>query len=73
MSSRLEGMHSEGGDVNLYHSLKVDAARQSRKEKVKLPSAILSSKPGGLPNQKVQPSLLRLFIVFFFFFNSAAL
>ncbi|RXM33918.1 Sperm-associated antigen 17 [Acipenser ruthenus] len=51
-SSRLEGMHSEGGDVNLYHSLKVDAARQSRKEKVKLPSAILSSKPGGLPNQK---------------------
>ncbi|XP_033866498.3 sperm-associated antigen 17 [Acipenser ruthenus] len=52
MSSKLEGMHSEGGDVNLYHSLKVDAARQSRKEKVKLPSAILGSKPGGLPNQK---------------------
>ncbi|MGH0162732.1 UNVERIFIED_CONTAM: hypothetical protein FKN15_068084 [Acipenser sinensis] len=32
MSSRLEGMHSEGGDVNPYHSLKVDAAGQSRKE-----------------------------------------
>ncbi|XP_041115927.1 sperm-associated antigen 17 [Polyodon spathula] len=52
MSSRLEGMHSEGDDVNPSHSLKVDAAGQSRKEKVKLPSAILSSKPGGLLNQK---------------------
>ncbi|MGH0141760.1 UNVERIFIED_CONTAM: hypothetical protein FKN15_065255, partial [Acipenser sinensis] len=37
MSSRLEGMHSEGGDVNPYHSLKVD----------------LSFKEGDLPNQKV--------------------
>ncbi|XP_072369842.1 sperm-associated antigen 17 [Scyliorhinus torazame] len=49
---RPEELPADGSNIIFNKSLIIDAANQPRKEKVKLPSAILSSKPGSLPNQR---------------------
>ncbi|XP_067849079.1 sperm-associated antigen 17 isoform X2 [Heptranchias perlo] len=49
---RPEELPADGSNFIFNKSLIIDAASQPRKEKVKLPSAILSSKPGSLPNQR---------------------
>ncbi|XP_078415737.1 sperm-associated antigen 17 [Cetorhinus maximus] len=49
---RPEELPADGSNIIFNKSLIIDAANQLRKEKIKLPSAILSSKPGSLPNQR---------------------
>ncbi|XP_067896893.1 sperm-associated antigen 17 isoform X3 [Heterodontus francisci] len=49
---RPEELPADGSNIIFNKSLIIDAANQPRKEKIKLPSAILSSKPGSLPNQR---------------------
>ncbi|XP_078088010.1 sperm-associated antigen 17 [Mustelus asterias] len=49
---RPEELPGDGNNIIFNKSLIIDAANQPRKEKVKLPTAILSSKPGVLPNQR---------------------
>ncbi|XP_048397433.1 sperm-associated antigen 17 isoform X3 [Stegostoma tigrinum] len=49
---RPEELPADGNNIIFNKSLMIDAANQPRREKIKLPAAILSSKPGSLPNQK---------------------
>uniref|UniRef100_UPI00398EE5F6 sperm-associated antigen 17 isoform X2 n=1 Tax=Pristiophorus japonicus TaxID=55135 RepID=UPI00398EE5F6 len=49
---RPEELPADGSNFIFNKSLIIDVANQPRKEKVKLPSAILGSKPGSLPNQR---------------------
>ncbi|XP_043556897.1 sperm-associated antigen 17 [Chiloscyllium plagiosum] len=52
MEYRPEELPADGNNIIFNKSLIIDAANQPRREKIKLPAAILSSKPGSQPNQR---------------------